>query len=159
MKTLTKCLFLIGVGLVAYFFTRFALFGALTIPTESKTLKAVEIMAAETFDNTMTTFMAEYRQGLPKEIDDAVTLELADYADGVVTYTYSISIGAGTTAHLIDAIIMDIANDHTSFNCRDKVRRVWLNKGVTIVHHYNVEGLSNYSATMTVGDCIYTGLI
>ncbi len=159
MKAISKCLFLIGVGLVAFGFTRYALLGALTLPTENKTLKAVERMAPEAFDHTMTTFMAEYRQGLPKVIDDAVTLQLADYADGVVTYTYSISVEAGTTADLIDAVMADISNDHTSFNCQDKVRRAWLDKGVTIIHHYNVEGLANYSATMTVGDCGYTGLI
>jgi hypothetical protein len=159
VKTITKCLFLIGVGLVAFGFTRYALLGALTIPTETKTLKAVERMAPETFDNTMTTFMAEYRQGLPKVIDDAVTLELADYAGGVVTYTYHISIEAGISEELIDAIMADISDDHTSFNCQDKVRRAWLDKGVTIVHNYNVEGIANYSGTMTVGDCSYTGLI
>ncbi len=159
MKTITKCLFLIGVGLVAFGFTRYALLGALTLPTENKTLKAVERMAPETFDHTMATFMAEYRQGLPKVIDDAVTLELADYAGGVVTYTYRISIEAGTSEELIDATMVDISDDHTSFNCQDKVRRAWLDKGVTIVHHYNVEGIANYSGTMTVGDCGYTGLI
>ena len=159
MKTITKCLFLVGVGLVAFGFTRYALLGALTLPTENKTLKAVERMAPETFDNTMTTFMAEYRQGLPKVIDDAVTLQLADYADGVVTYTYSISVEAGTTADLIDAVMADISNDHTSFNCQDKVRRAWLDKGVTIVHKYNVAGLANYSGKITVADCGYTGLI
>ena len=159
MKTITKCLFLIGVGLVAFGFTRYALLGALTLPTENKTLHAVERMAPETFDNTMATFMAEYRQGLPKVINGAVTLQLAAYADGVLTYTYSISVDAGTTADLIDAIMEDISDDHTSFNCQDKVRRAWLDKGVTIIHHYNVEGLANYSATMTVGDCGYTGLI
>ncbi len=159
MKTITKCLFLIGVGLVAFGFTRYALLGALTLPTENKTLKAVERMAPETFDHTMATFMAEYRQGLPKVIDDAVTLELADYAGGVVTYTYRISIEAGISEELIDAIMADISDDHTSFNCQDKVRRAWLDKGVTIVHNYNVEGIANYSGTMTVGDCSYTGLI
>ncbi len=159
MKAISKCLFLIGVGLVAFGFTRYAQLGALTIPTENKTLRAVEIMAPETFDHTMTTFMTEYRQGLPKVIDDAVTLELADYAGGVVTYTYRISIEAGTSEELIDAIMADISDDHTSFNCQDKVRRAWLDKGVTIVHKYNVEGIANYSATMTVGDCGYTGLI
>lgn len=159
MKAISKCLFLIGVGLVAFGFTRYALLGALTLPTENKTLKAVERMAPETFDNTMTTFMAEYRQALPKVIDDAVTLQLADYADGVVTYTYRIAIDTGTSEDLIDAIMADISDDHTSFNCQDKVRRAWLDKGVTIVHKYNVEGIANYSATMTVGDCGYTGLI
>ncbi len=150
---------MIGVGLVAFGFTRYALLGALTLPTENKTLQAVERMAPETFDHTMATFMAEYRQELPKVIDDAVTLQLANYADGVVTYTYRISIEAGISEELIDAIMADISDDHTSFNCQDKVRRAWLDKGVTIVHNYNVEGIANYSGTMTVGDCSYTGLI
>ena len=62
-------------------------------------------------------------------------------------------------ADFIDAIMEDISKDHMNFNCKDKVRRAWLNRGVTIVHNYNVDRLGNYTATITVDDCGFRSLI